>query len=233
MNEVKTSEITEFKEIPYQKIKPKTELTAEKAREFLDKKISEGLSVSKNHVDKNSTVEPSKDIEAYPMVVFENGHNKYYDDNGNLYRVDKELLPNSEYTINGYDYKTDEKGRIIEAGGKLRMKKHTGYKSIKDSLNDIGKGDENEKTDDKGHLVGDQFGGINRLENAVAQDATINRVDYKRLEDRLADRVKNGDDVRVLIEPVYEGDSNRPAAISFTYSINGDVSIQIFPNRKD
>ena len=233
MNEVRASEIVESREVPYQRIKPQTNLTFEKAREFWDKRFSENQTVDETYEDKDTETEPDKDIESCPKVVFEEGHHKYYDDNGKLYRIDSELIPGCEYTIKGYDYKTDEHGRITEASGKLRIKEHTGHKSIKDPLKDIGKGDENEETDDKGHLIGDQFGGINGLENAIAQDYRVNRNDYKILEDKLAARVKNGDDVRVQIEPVYEGNSHRPEAISYTYSINGEISVQIFPNGKE
>lgn len=232
MNEVKTSDIKEHKELPYQEIKPKTDLTVDKAKKYWDNKLDSDKTKTENAGEVTHKDESPEAMDGNPRVVYEDGHNKYYDDNGNLYRIDKELLPDSEYTINGYDYKTDEQGRIVEASGQLRLKEHKGYKQIKDSLHDIGKGDENKKTDEKGHLIGDQFGGKNGLENAVAQDADINKNDYKNLEYKLADHVRAGDDVRVQIEPIYEGDSHRPDAISVTYTINGETSVQIFPNGK-
>lgn len=232
MNEVKTSDIKEQKELPYQEIKPKTDLTADKAKEYWDNKFDSDKPKTENIGEANHDGENPEAMDGNPKVVYEDGHNKYYDDNGNLYRIDKDLLPDSEYTINGYDYKTDDQGRIVEASGQLRLKEHKGYRQIKDSLHDIGKGDENKKTDEKGHLIGDQFGGKNGLENAVAQNADINKNDYKNLENKLADRVRAGDDVRVQIEPIYEGDSHRPDAISVTYTINGETSVQIFPNGK-
>ena len=37
----------------------------------------------------------------------------------------------------------------------------------------------------------------------------------------------------VLIEPIYDGDTNRPSDIVVTYSINGVEDIRIFPNEKE
>ena len=153
----------------------------------------------------------------------------YYDDNGNLYRIENELMPNSDYEINGYKYITDEQGRIVSVEGKLHMKNHEGRLAIKDSIEDIGKGDQKEG-DDRGHLIGDQFDGSNGLENMIPQDANINRNDYKNFENELAKEVKNNNEVRVKTEPIYEGDSRRPVALAVMYSIDGEENIRIFPN---
>ena len=229
MNEIKGMEIEDFKDHQFMEIKPETDLTLEDARKFWDDKMS--INNSSNFEENLYEVKGESD--GYPKVIFEDGYNKSYYDNGNLYRIDKDLLPDTEYTVNGYDYKTDYQGRIIEASGKLHLKEHPGYKSIKDSLRDIGKGDENKETDEKGHLIGDQFGGKDGLENAIPQDANLNKNDYKNLENSLAKQVADGKDVRVQIEPQYEGKSHRPMAISFTYSINGEQSVRIFPNRRE
>lgn len=77
----------------------------------------------------------------------------YYDDNGKLYRSGNELVPSNEYEINGYQYKTSENGSIISAEGTLHLKEREGRLQIKDSIKDIGKGDEREG-DDRGHLIG-------------------------------------------------------------------------------
>lgn len=157
------------------------------------------------------------------------GKTYYYDDNGKLYRVDNDLVPNSEYEINGYKYQTDDQGRIVSAEGTLHLKEHEGRLTIRDSIEDIGKGDQKEG-DDRGHLIGDQFNGSNGLENMIPQDANINRNDFKNFENELAKKVKDGDEVTVKVEPVYERDSKRPSAIIVTYSINGEEFVKVFPN---
>ncbi len=156
----------------------------------------------------------------------------YYDDNGEIYRRDNDLEPNKEYTINEYTYKTDEQGRIISAEGKLHLKDRDGRLIIKDSIEDIGKGYQ-EEGDDRGHLIGDQFDGSNGLENMVPQDADINRNDFRNFENELAKQVKEGKDVQVKMEPTYEGDSKRPSDIVVSYSVDGDENIRIFPNSKE
>ena len=154
------------------------------------------------------------------------------DDVGNIYRCGKELVPNNEYEINGYKYKTDEMGRVVSAEGKAHIKTHEGRLKIEDTKETIGHGDEL-PTDDKGHLIGDQLDGSNGMENIVAQDAELNRGSYRKLEDYLAKAVKEGHDVDIKVEPIY-GDklSYRPTEIKYTYTIDGEKNITLFPNRR-
>ena len=158
--------------------------------------------------------------------------NLHYDDHGNLYRIGNDLSPDNQYEINGYTYKTDGEGRITSAEGTLHMKDREGRLPIRDSLEDIGKGDQREG-DDRGHLIGDQFDGSNGLENMVPQDAEINRKDFKDFENELAKQVKDGKEVNTKIEPVYEGESRRPEAMVVTYAIDGEESIRVFPNNQE
>jgi len=167
-----------------------------------------------------------------PHEEVRDGKTYYYDANGNLYRVDNDLVPNNQYELNGYKYETDENGRIISAEGDLHLKDRDGRLPIKDSIEDVGKGDQ-KATDDRGHLIGDQFDGSNGLENLVPQDANINRNDFKNFENELAKEVKDGKTVHVKVEPVYDGDSHRPSAIVVTYSIDGEESVRVFPNDKE
>lgn len=167
---------------------------------------------------------------AHEEVV--DGVKHYYDDNGNEYRVGENLKPNCIYEINGYTYKTDGQGRIISASGKLHMKEHEGRLPIRDSIEDIGKGDQQDG-DDRGHLIGDQFDGANGLENMIPQDADINRNDFRKLENELAKEVRAGKDVFVEVTPIYEGDSRRPSGVMVTYTIDGKTSTVFFPNGRE
>lgn len=67
----------------------------------------------------------------------------------------------------------------------------------------------------------------------VPQDANINRNDFKNFENELAKEVKDGKEVTVKVEPVYEGDSRRPVAIVVTYTIDSEESVRVFPNSQE
>ena len=148
------------------------------------------------------------------------------DDNGQVYRVDNELVKNSEFQINGYTYKTDSNSRTIQASGKLKIpEKHD---RMMEHMNIVGKGDQY-SSDDRGHLIGHQFFGSDRLENLVPQEQRINQGSYARLESYLADLVNSGKDVYVCVSPLYK-ETRRPEAILYYYSVNGHSSAVFFPN---
>ena len=214
VNEQQKPEVENYKEI-----KPEGDDSPDEAKSFIDGLFEEEIETENEDVEN-------------PHQENVDGKTYYYDDNGKLYRVENDLAPNTEYEINGYKYQTDDKGRIVSAEGTLRMKDRDGRLPIKDSIEDIGKGDQKEG-DDRGHLIGDQFDGSDGLENMVPQDANINRNDFKNFENELAKEVKDGKDVKVKIEPIYDGDSRRPDAIVVTYSINGEESVRVFPNGKE
>lgn len=205
----------------FQRIKPEKKLSVGEAKSFWNDIFSKEITIEQSEIGQENPHQKVIDGETY-----------YYDDNGDLYRVGNELLPNSQYEINGYTYKTDEFGRIVSVEGTLHMKNRDGRLPIKDSIEDIGKGDQQEG-DDRGHLIGDQFDGSNGLENMIPQDANINQNDFKNFENELAKEIKKGKEVQVTIEPIYERDSRRPTAIVVTYSINGEESVRVFPNSQE
>ena len=179
--------------------------------------------------ENSDTNKENDDAQPFPCEKTVDGEKYYYDSQGNLYRVGDQLLPNNTYEINGYTYKTDELGRIISAEGKLHLKEDRDKLKIKDSMEAVGKGDQKD-SDDRGHLIGDQFDGSNGMENLVPQDSNINRVDFKNFENQLAKEVRAGNDVSVKVEPLYDGNSRRPVAIVVTYTINGTTGQQAFRN---
>lgn len=209
MHEIKSSEVNETKapEVEnYRNIQPENGMTVSEAKEYWDKKLS------------NPDAESQEQRE-------------YRDDNGNLFRVGDELVPNNEYTINGYKYETDSNGRIISAEGKLQVKDHEGRREM-DPRHTVDKGNYKE-TDDRGHLIADMFNGSGGLENVVPMDANLNRGDYVKLEKSLAEAVKDGADVRLKVEPKYEGDSARPSEFKVSYTIDGDKEVVVFRNESE
>ena len=196
----------------------------------------EAEEVEENEIANDSEIAGSEDKnegeDQNPHKERINGKTYFYDDNGNVFRVDKELLPGTEYELNGYKYETDDQGRITSAEGMLYLTDRDKRLPIRDSIDSIGKGDQKEG-DDRGHIIGDRFNGSNGLENMIPQNADINQKDYKYFENELADAVGDGKEVYVSIEPVYDGDSKRPIALAVTYSIDGEEDVRIFPNDKE
>jgi len=211
MREVHGSDLQEFSNPTvdgFKSIKPETDMTAKECKAFWDDIF---------RTPENVSYEDLKDI-------------NYYDDNGLEYRRDNELIPNSEFTINEYRYRTDDNGRLISAEGKIKLRDPEYKHNIQDSMKAIGKGDQRE-TDERGHLIGHQFGGSDRLENLVPMERDLNHGDYLKLENTLADAVKKDSaDVYLKVEPVYEGASNRPSMFKVSYSINGEREIVVFRN---
>ena len=153
---------------------------------------------------------------------------KYLDDNGKEYRIGNELLPNTEFVINGYRYKTDDHGRVISAEGKLQKKDHKDRRDM-DPRSAVNKGDMR-TTDDRGHLIADRFNGSGGIENLTAMDSKLNQGDYATLEKKLADAVDNGSKVEMKVQPCYEKDSTRPSEFKVTYTIDGEKSVTVFKN---
>ncbi len=152
-----------------------------------------------------------------------------FDDNGKLCVERGKRVPECEYTINGYQYKTDAQSRITSVSGKLHMKDREGRLPIRNSMQEIGGGDARE-SDDRGHLVGDQFDGSNGLENLVPMDKELNRGAYLSLEREFAAAKKDGKDVFVDIKVKYNGFSNRPSRFDIRYSLGGETMRRVLKN---
>ena len=206
-----------------------TEGIIQDVQELMNQGAEIESSVSDLPSEVNAIIEEGQQFEANSSFL-RDGHVYQTDDAGRIYRYDNELIPNSEYEINGYKYKTDELGRITSAEGEAHLKTHEGRLEIKDSKETVSHGDAKE-TDDRGHIIGDQLDGSNGMENIVAQDAGINQGAYRKLEDHLADAIKEGHKVDIKVEPIY-GDklSYRPTEIKYTYTIDGEKNITLFPN---
>ena len=158
-----------------------------------------------------------------------NGERVRTDDNGKIhmkYNPDTkiyELLPNNTYEVNGYRYETDDKGRIIKVEGQLKLKEEK-RSVINTNVKDMKDGDE------RGHLIGDQFGGSNLVDNLVPMGFDVNRSDYKKLEEKLAKEVADGKDVYVNMRVEYGDDTNRPSKFTVEYTIREEFFETSFIN---
>jgi len=198
-------------------------------------KNSDLTEVKNPEPEKYKDIKPESDISKSDAKNYWNEKFKQEDiktdDNGIEYREGDNLKPNTTYEVNGYKYKTDDQGRIISAEGKLRMRDPEYTRDMEDVRNK--EGQEYRDTDDRGHLIGHQFGGSDKLENLVPMDQKCNQKDYVKIENYLADAVKDGADVRLKIEPVYSEDSKRPSEFRISYSVDGDRDVVVLKNGGD
>ena len=149
---------------------------------------------------------------------------------GKIFQVNGKLLPSITYQLGNYTYQTDALGRIVKVTfDELTLKKHTGRLPILNTLHEIGRGFE-KAGDDRGHLIGDRFGGDNTLANIVSMSKQLNQGGYKAMEDLWAEAIQNGDVVNGTIELVYSGSSFRPDTINVVYHIGKTLFNSLFTN---
>lgn len=67
----------------------------------------------------------------------------------------------------------------------------------------------------------DRFGGSPNLDNLVSQLENVNLSQYKKIENQWADAIKNGKQVTVNVDIIYDGVNIRPAAFNVEYTIDG------------
>lgn len=141
------------------------------------------------------------------------------DDNGDIYKKNIGLMSNTVYEKKGITYITDDKSRISIWNGE------PGYEpeNERDGGAQIESGGEDrENGDDGGHLVARILGGSSGIENIVPMRDTVNRGDYKKSENEIAEAKKQGKDVQDSGKVLYEGDSLRPSKIERTYTVDGE-----------
>ena len=93
-------------------------------------------------------------------------------------------------------------------------------------------GEDRQDEDDGGHLVARVLGGSAGNENIVPMRDTINRGDYKKVENEMIEAKKQGKDVQDSGRVIYEGDSTRPAKIERTVVIDGKKTELTVDNRE-
>ena len=140
------------------------------------------------------------------------------EENLQLYPSDEVLLedlkPNAVYEKNGYTYVTDELNRPKSISGYLVDKEGTRTKL----QTDIGK--LGEEGDEGGHLIATRFNGPSDAFNLVPQDSSLNRGEWKKMENEWADFLKKGNDVEIVITPAYlNSESIRPSSFWVEYAV--------------
>lgn len=122
----------------------------------------------------------------------------------------------ADYERNGSKYYLDDKSRIVCCKASPHYTED-GIRSQKDQM-EAG-GDERRADDDGGHIVGRVLGGAEGAENLVPMRRTINRGDYKKMENEIARSAKDGKEITMEVQMQYQDDSTRPSAIVANYKI--------------
>lgn len=128
------------------------------------------------------------------------------------------LLPNISYKAGEFDYLygTDTLGRIKS------------FETDNLQLTQRDRLKHNSKTPDKvkgqdhaGHLIGDRFGGSPNLDNLVSQHKDVNLSAYKVLENKWAEAIKSGKNVKIQMQIEYAAGTRRPTRFVGYYWIDG------------
>ena len=128
------------------------------------------------------------------------------------------MKPDIEYTTNeGYHYKTDSNGRISSAEAKLQL----GKAERNQYAQRIVGGKDRLSNDDGGHLIASIFKGSGEIDNLVPMNATLNRSEYKTLENAWRKALQEGGEVAIKVKPKYDGNSLRPSEFKINYTIDG------------
>ena len=136
--------------------------------------------------------------------------------------------PNAMYVLdNGHVYRTDAQGRVVSVEGTLSLDRLDRSASAQTRAGRVG-GDGY----DGGHLIGHQVGGTGDGINLVAQMSSVNRGEYRVMENGWAQAIRDGKTVEVKITPVWDGPgSTVPSRIVVESKINGvPQDINIFRN---
>ena len=130
----------------------------------------------------------------------------------------KVLKPDIEYTTNeGYQYKTDIDGRISSVEAKLQLGKADRNQYAQRTVG----GKDRLPNDDGGHLIASIFKGSGDIDNLVPMNATLNRSEYKTLENTWRKAIEEGKEVTIKVKPIYDKKSHRPSEFKINYSIDG------------
>lgn len=194
-----------------------------------EKEKNEIIAAGQKTEDRSSESDNTEKREANTTYEV-NGNIYETDDNGQTYKKNKEILPDTEYTVNGNRYRTDEHGNKISCDSNPRYTEE-GTRNVKEQKESGG--EERRHDDDGGHIIARILGGAEGEENLVPMRRTINRGDYKKMENEMAKALQEGKSVTVHIELEYEGDSERPSRIRAEYIIDGKKTEVEFDNNEN
>jgi hypothetical protein len=138
------------------------------------------------------------------------------------------LVKNAIYDVDGFLYHTDDFGRVFKTSGDLddHVRVRLGNQQIK--AVDIKDGISG--SDQGGHIIAARFFGPGEQINLYSQSATLNNTAWKEMENLWAQEMVAGKDVKVQIEAIFTGNSQRPDAFDVSFWIEGVKTNRTFIN---
>ena len=235
--------VNDLKEALKASLKRKNELLKRK------EDVSDNMKKAKGAADKKGGDKPDCAVQKCSNKKDEPDYNNSYefDNLDDFNRAANNPKPNSVYKYKDYTWKTDEKGRVIEASGKIDLESLNGRKGI-DGVSTTAIGKEGQTGDVGFHLIGDQFGGPTNRLNVVPGNGkrvdpdgppNLNQGAYAKFEKAIK-KARNdpnniGKDIEVKVVPVYNSynKTNRPDYFEAEYRIGNDKRKEfLFENRQ-
>ena len=139
------------------------------------------------------------------------------------------LVKNMKYDVDGIIYQTDELGRVLRTDADLDdvVRIRLGNQQIKAvDVKDGVRG-----ADQGGHIVGSRFFGPGEQINLYPQSANLNQGAWKVMENKWATEMVAGKDVKIKVEAIFEGTSQRPSSFRVDYTIDGQPFRETFTNQ--
>lgn len=143
-------------------------------------------------------------------------------------------IPNMEYEVDRIIYKTDKLGRTSSITGEVTPK-HMNNKPVRNEKNQtssVQRMGGKPGSDQGGHGLAYSLGGPNEDINLTPMAQSINNGEYKRIENIIANAVKNGKSVKINIQNIYKNgdESMRPIRYIYEYVIDGKLTRVVLHN---
>ncbi|WP_250930994.1 DNA/RNA non-specific endonuclease [Clostridium felsineum] len=161
----------------------------------------EKVNETKTLVDKGKQFNNGRKNKLKPDIRYKTGEFDYYYETDGLGRIEKFETDNLQLTD-----RTERLNHSKNTPGKVKGK------------------------DDAGHLAGDRFGGSPKIDNLVSQLSNVNKSQYKKIENKWANAIDEGKNVKIDVEIKYDGDNLRPSGFDVKYEIDGKSYRQSLSN---
>ena len=149
------------------------------------------------------------------------------DDSGKIFKIDGEVVQDSDYERNGIQYLSDKNGNVLAWKGKPSYNPE----NERDSGAQINAGGMDRlKGDDGSHAVARIMNGSSGRENLIPMRDTLNRGDWKQGENTIVEALRHGEKVADSGIVFREGDNTRPTKVAREFTHGNMREILVVDN---